>query len=225
MKSAPHGPQAPPVEKVQAVVSLLDKHYPKAGCTLDFQNPLQLLVATILSAQCTDERVNKVTPGLFAKYPDADAFADASLEELEADIKSTGFYRNKAKSIQGCCQAIREGFQGQVPADLDALVGLPGIGRKTANVVLGNAYGFPAVTVDTHVGRVAQRLGLTSHKDAVKIEKALMAILPEERWLLFSHQLILHGRTVCHSRKPLCPECPLLAHCDYGLAQEATPRP
>ena len=208
-------PSLPEPAKVKIILQLLDQDYPRAQCTLDFQNPLQLLVATILSAQCTDERVNQVTPQLFAKYQIAADFAGAPLEDLEADIKSTGFYRNKAKNIQACCKILEERFDGKVPADMEALVALPGIGRKTANVLLGNAFDIPGLVVDTHVGRVSQRLGLTGHKDPVKIEMDLMALIPRDRWVLFSHQIIQHGRRVCAARKPKCPICSLQQHCDY----------
>jgi endonuclease-3 len=208
----------PPVprEKVEAIITALEAHYPDATCTLDYKNPLQLLVATILSAQCTDERVNQVTPSLFKKYPSAKDYATAPLEELETDIKSTGFYRNKAKSIQGCCRAIHEQYGGQVPANLDTLVKLPGIGRKTANVVLGNAFQIPGIVVDTHVLRVSQRLGLTPNKEPEKIERDLMAIIPRERWVKFCHQMILLGRQVCQARKPKMSVCPLRSYCDYA---------
>lgn len=211
----------PPVQdphriKVEAILRLLDQHYPDAQCTLDYKTPLQLLIATVLSAQCTDERVNQVTPDLFAKYPSAKDFAQAPLEVLEADIKSTGFYRNKAKNIQACCRILHERFDGQVPADLDTLVDLPGIGRKTANVILGNAFHLAGIVVDTHVGRVSQRLGLTSNTDPVKIERDLMGLVPEERWVRFSHQLIQHGRRICVARKPQCPLCFLRQYCDYA---------
>ncbi|MBP8646331.1 MAG: endonuclease III [Syntrophobacteraceae bacterium] len=207
----------PPLEeKAASVLQLLDRMYPEARCSLHFHNPLELLVATILSAQCTDERVNRVTPALFEKYPTARDYADAPIEELEAHIKSTGFYRNKARNIRECCKIIAERFGGEVPQDLDLLVQLPGIGRKTANVVLGNSFGIPAIVVDTHVSRVARRLGLTRHKDADKIERDLMALVPGDRWTLFSHQMIQHGRTLCQARKPRCEICPLRPYCDYG---------
>ncbi|HOV86140.1 MAG TPA: endonuclease III [Syntrophobacteraceae bacterium] len=218
----PHNPSSRPPAgeslqgKAAAVLPLLDRMYPQARCSLNFENPLELLVATILSAQCTDERVNQVTPGLFRKYPTAGAYAQVPIEELEADIKSTGFYRNKAKSIRSCCAILAERFEGAVPRDLDLLVQLPGIGRKTANVILGNAYGIPGIVVDTHVSRVAQRLGLTLQKDADKIERDLMALVPRERWTLFSHQMIQHGRNLCRARKPRTEACPLRPHCDFG---------
>ena len=207
-------------EKVDAILAVLDQHYPEAQCSLDFKKPLELLIATILAAQCTDARVNQVTPSLFKKYPSAKAYADARLEELESDIRSTGFYHNKAKNIQACCRILHERFGGDIPADLNALVELPGIGRKTANVILGSIYHIPGIIVDTHVGRVARRLGLTSHKDPVKIEQDLMAIIAKERWTLFSHQLVQHGRRVCHARKPACPDCPLRPFCDYFQSLE-----
>lgn len=203
--------------KAASILPILDRHYPDAHCTLDYRTPLELLVATVLSAQCTDERVNQVTPGLFTKYPTAAAFAQAPLEELETAIHSTGFFRNKAKSIQACCRQLQERFAGRVPADLDILVKLPGIGRKTANVILGNAFQVPGLVVDTHVSRVSQRLGLTANQDPVKIEYDLMEVVPRDRWVTFSHQLILHGRTICLARKPLCPQCPLQSWCDFFL--------
>ncbi len=203
-------------EKIPSILPLLDQLYPKARCSLDYAGPFQLLIATILSAQCTDERVNKVTPGLFQKYPDARAFAQAPLEDLEEAVRSTGFFRNKAKNIKECCLALHENHGGKVPPDLDTLVKLPGIGRKTANVVLGNAYGIPGIVVDTHVGRISQRLGLTTHKDPEKIERNLMQVIPEDRWVFFSHQLILHGRALCWARKPKTDICPLAPHCDHA---------
>lgn len=209
----------PSSEKVEAIIRILDRMYPTVRCSLDFTEPLQLLVATILSAQCTDERVNQVTPLLFRKYPDARAYADAPLEELEEDIRTTGFFRNKAKSIQGCCRILHEKFGGEVPRDLDVLTQLPGIGRKTANVILANGFGIPGVFVDTHVSRVSQRLGLTHNTDPVKIERDLMAIIPKEHWIKFCHQLITHGRTLCQARKPKTEICPLHDLCDYALAE------
>ncbi|MCL4501701.1 MAG: endonuclease III [Deltaproteobacteria bacterium] len=205
-----------PAAKIGPILKLLDGHYPKVHVTLDFTNPLELLVATILSAQCTDERVNKVTPAVFKKYPTAADYARAPLEELEQDIYQTGFYRNKAKSLKALGQALMDQYDGQVPASLEDLVKLPGIGRKTANVVLGNAFGIPGIVVDTHCGRVSQRLGLTSAKDPVKIESDLMSLVPNERWTKFSLQLIWHGRAICTAKNPKCTSCPLLPHCDYG---------
>ena len=187
--------------------------YPDAACALIHENPLQLLIATVLSAQCTDARVNMITPSLFARYPDARAFADAEVSALEDAIRSTGFFRNKARNIRACCQAIVAEHGGQVPGTLEALVALPGIGRKTANVILGNAFQVPGITVDTHVGRLSRRLGLSKHTDPAKVERDLMALLPPREWTAFSHRLILHGRQVCHARKPKCPACVLNRLC------------
>ncbi len=205
-----------PTEKIGPILELLDKHYAEAHVTLDFTNPLELLVATVLSAQCTDVRVNEVTPAVFKKYPAAADYAKAPLEELEEAIRPTGFFRNKAKAIKGICQALVEKYGGEVPAELSELVKLPGVGRKTANVILGNAFGIPGIVVDTHCGRVAQRLGLTQQTDPVKIEFDLMELVSKEKWVKFSHQMIWHGREICTARNPKCPQCPLLPYCDYG---------
>ena len=192
------------------VVRRLRHAYPDATCSLDFRTPLDLLVATVLSAQCTDERVNLVTRELFSKYPTAVDYAGASLSELQRDIQSTGFYRNKAKSIKGCCQALLEEYEGKVPGEIEILVKLPGIGRKTANVVLGTAYGTASgVVVDTHVGRVSRRLGLTRQKDAGKVERDLMEQIPKKEWIAVSHRMIQHGRRYCTARRPKCDDCPL----------------
>jgi endonuclease-3 len=204
---------APDPARVQSLLAGLRQAYPGAHTALDFGTPLQLLIATILSAQCTDERVNMVTPALFERYPDAAAFAHADRAELEEMIRSTGFFRNKAKAIQTCCRDIVEQHGGEVPRTLEALTALHGVGRKTANVVLGNAFGIPGLVVDTHVTRLANRLGLVREMDAVKIEFALMPIIPREDWSMFSHWLILHGRRVCIARKPRCTTCPIAAHC------------
>jgi endonuclease III len=196
------------------VAKLLAAEYPEAECALTFSSPLQLLVATILSAQCTDVRVNMVTPQLFRKYRTAAAFAAAKREQLEKEIQSTGFFRSKAKSIQECCRVLEEKHAGEVPQNLDDLVQLAGVGRKTANVVLGTAFGIPSgVVVDTHVGRITHRLGLTKHQDAVKIERDLMVQLPPKEWIEFSHRLIHHGRKICVARKPRCADCILQAIC------------
>ena len=196
------------------VVKALRREYPDAACSLHFHNPLELLVATILSAQCTDERVNRVTKDLFRKYRSAADYARAPREEFERDIQSTGFFRNKAKSIIATSQAIEERFGGEVPKDLEALVELPGIGRKTANVVLGTAFGIAlGVVVDTHVTRVSRRLGLTAEKDPAKIERDLMDLVPKSEWVAFSHRVIHHGRRLCVARKPKCDECPLRPFC------------
>jgi endonuclease III len=205
-----------PDEKIGPILEVLEKHYADAHVTLDFTNPLELLVATVLSAQCTDVRVNLVTPAIFKKYPAAADYAAAPVEDLEQAIYTTGFYRQKAKSIKAICQTLMEKFDGRVPASLEDLVKLPGIGRKTANVILGNAFGIPGIVVDTHIGRVSQRLGLTDQKDPVKIEFDLMPLVPQERWVKFSHQMIWHGRQICTAKKPDCPRCPLLPYCDYG---------
>ena len=204
-------------DKVKSILKILDAVYPDPKCSLSFDTPLQLMVATILSAQCTDERVNMVTPALFEKYRSAKAYAEAPLEELEQKVRSTGFYHSKAMAIRESSKIISERFGGEVPPDMDALVGLPGIGRKTANVILGNAFGIPGIPVDTHVSRVSARLGLTGAKDPNKIEKDLNAILEKARWVKFSHQLIQHGRRICTAKKPRCSICPLLPHCDYGM--------
>lgn len=205
-------------EKVERLLDYLDDEYPDANCSLNFENPLQLLIATILSAQCTDKRVNIVTEDLFEKYPDVTAFAEAAREEMEQDIRSTGFYRNKAKGIINSAQKIIEEHDGQVPKNLKELVKLPGVGRKTANVVLGDAFGVPGITVDTHVKRLSRRIGLTSEKSPKKIEFDLMEILPKERWVKFNHQMIHHGRAICNSRTPKCEECGLPDICDYYQA-------
>jgi endonuclease-3 len=190
------------------VVKLLRRLYPAAECELVFSSPLELLVATILSAQCTDKRVNIVTRELFRKYRTAADYANAPIVELEEAIKTTGFFRNKAKNIQGCCAKLVELYDGEVPEELDDLVKLPGVGRKTANVVLGTAFGKPTgVVVDTHVTRLSTRLGLTKAKDAVKIEQDLIKQLPQQEWIDFSHRMIWHGRKICGARKPNCDEC------------------
>ena len=198
---------------MRALLEILDRTYPAARCALDFGTPLQLLIATILSAQCTDARVNKVTPGLFARFPDAPAFAAASQDDLENEVRSTGFFRNKARAIRECCADILARHGGEVPRTMEELTRLRGVGRKTANVVLGNAFGVPGIVVDTHVTRLANRLGLTRETDPVKIEYALMPVIPRERWTVFSHWLILHGRSTCGARTPRCSTCPLLPHC------------
>jgi endonuclease-3 len=202
--------------KIGPILKLLDRHYPEVHVTLDFTNPLELLIATVLSAQCTDVRVNAVTPAVFQKYPTAAHYASAPLEELEQAIHATGFFHQKAKSIKAICLALVQKYRGQVPAFLEELVKLPGVGRKTANVILGNAFGIPGIVVDTHCGRVAQRLGLTKNSDPVKIEFDLMPLMPQERWVKFSLQMIWHGRQICTARNPQCPRCPLLPYCDYG---------
>ncbi|KAF0246297.1 MAG: endonuclease [Planctomycetota bacterium] len=194
--------------RTEKIVGALQRAYPEAKCSLEHEEPLQLLVATILSAQCTDERVNRVTPALFRKYRDATDFAASPPGELERDIRSTGFFNNKAKSIRGACRLIVEKHGGRVPETMEELLELPGVARKTANVVLGNAFGKnEGVVVDTHVTRLSRRMGLTRQKTPEKIEVALMKLLPREGWALFSHLLIHHGRAVCDARKPECGAC------------------
>jgi endonuclease-3 len=201
-------------QRVEKILPLLKRAYPAAKCSLDHQSALQLLVATILSAQSTDERVNIVTKDLFKKYRSAKDFADVPQETLEVDIRSTGFYRNKAKSLRAMAAALVADHGGEVPKTMDELTKLAGVGRKTANVVLGNAFGINVgVVVDTHVTRLSQRLGLTKHTDAVKIELDLIPIVPQKDWTLFSHLLIYHGRAICQARKPKCAECILKQHC------------
>ncbi|GAA5076428.1 endonuclease-3 [Thermocatellispora tengchongensis] len=196
---------------------ILAETYPDAHCELDFTNPLELLVATILSAQCTDKRVNIVTPVVFAKYRTAEEYAAADRGELEEMIRSTGFFRAKANSIIGMAQAICERYGGEVPNKLKDLVTLPGVGRKTANVVLGNAFGVPGITVDTHFGRLARRFGWTGETDPVKVEHEVGALIPKREWTILSHRMIWHGRRICHSRTPACGVCPLAALCpSYG---------
>ena len=199
-------------ERAAKIDAILGKLYPN-DTALRFDSTLQLLVATILSAQCTDAQVNKVTPDLFRKYPDARAFAEADMEELEQMIFSTGFYRQKAKSIKGCSTAIVEKFGGQVPRTLEEMVKLPGVGRKTGNLVLGIAEGIPGVVVDTHVTRLSNRMGLTKNKNPEKIEKDINELLPPERWMAISSELIYLGREFCPARKPKCGECPVADHC------------
>ena len=196
------------------LIERLRAAYPEARCALTHEDPLQLLVATILSAQCTDARVNQVTPVLFGRYPDARALAAATQEEIEAIIRSTGFYRNKAKAIRGASQRILEAFDGAVPRTMEELLTLPGVARKTANVVLGTAYGVASgVVVDTHVERIAHRLGLSEAKAPDKVEQDLMRVLPREDWMDFSHILIHHGRRICDARAPKCGECPVQDLC------------
>lgn len=206
--------EAEAAERVKKIYPILAKTYPKATTALRFGNPLELLIATILSAQCTDARVNMVTPGLFKKYPSVKEWAKAELAEIENDIRSTGFFRNKAISIKSSCQAILKQHDGAVPDSMDELVKLPGVGRKTANCVLGNAFGRPAIMCDTHVIRLSRRLGLSANShDAVKLEFDLAEIIPKKKWTVFSHLLILHGRNVCKARKPDCESCRISRYC------------
>jgi endonuclease-3 len=203
----------PRVGRARRILRLLARQYPDARCALEHETPLQLLVATMLSAQCTDARVNQVTPGLFARYADAQAFAAADRGELEKAIQSTGFFRNKARNIQACCQALVEKHGGSVPRTMEELVPLAGVGRKTANVILGTAFGMPGITVDTHVGRLSRRMGLTTAEDPEKVERDLMHLIPKKEWTMFSHRMILHGRQVCRARQPDCGNCVLSEVC------------
>ena len=201
-------------ERVQHILDQLDEHYSvQKKCWLDYQNAWQLLIATILSAQCTDARVNIVTKDLFQKYKSLEDFAAADLKELEQDIHSTGFYHNKAKNIIACADKLVNEYNGEVPSDIDALTGLPGVGRKTANVIRGNIYDIPSIVVDTHVGRISRKLGLTKNEDPVKVEHDLEKVLPKEHWILWNIQIIAHGRSICTARSPKCSECFLAPYC------------
>ncbi len=216
--SQPHrtytGPQPGSPEQIQAITAELSRLYPDARCSLNFTNPLELLIATQLSAQCTDERVNIVTADLFKKYRSVEDYATVSQEELEQDIRSTGFYRNKAKNIRAAAQRIITNYDGEVPRTMEDLLTLPGVARKTANVVLGNAFGIvEGFVVDTHIGRLARRFGWTTHEDPVKVEQDLMRLIPQKDWLDLSHMLIYHGRAICLARKPLCEKCTLAKLC------------
>jgi endonuclease-3 len=221
--AVPRPADAPPsplalTRRARRADRLLAERYPDAGCELDFTTPFELLVATVLSAQTTDVRVNQVTPRLFARFPDAPALAGADRVELEEIVRPTGFFRAKSQSLLGLAQALVERHGGEVPRRMEDLVRLPGVGRKTANVVLGNAFGIPGLPVDTHVGRVARRLGLTAEEDPVAVEHALGALLPRSAWVMASHRLIIHGRRTCHARRPACGACPLAALCpSYGV--------
>ena len=215
-KSAAKTWKKPDPARVEAILAGLEGLYPDATCALHFSSPWELLVATILSAQCTDERVNMVTPDFFKRWPNVGDAAKADVAAIEDVIRSTGFFRNKAKSISGAAKAIVEKHGGELPRNLEELVKLPGVGRKTANVVLGNAFGVPGITVDTHVKRICTMLELTDQKDPDKIERQLMEIIPRQRWTMFSHQVIWHGRRVCIARRPKCAECALLPLCPHG---------
>jgi endonuclease-3 len=205
--------KAEAAERVKKIWPILKKTYPDAKTALNFKKPLELLIATILSAQCTDVRVNMITKDLFKKYKSAVDWAKADLKEIESDIKSTGFYHNKAISIKGTCTKITEQFGGKVPGTMEELIALPGVGRKTANVVLGNVFGKPAIACDTHVIRLSRRLGLSENSDAVKLEFDLAEIVPKGKWTMFSHLLIFHGRNICKARKPGCENCPVSEYC------------
>ena len=201
-------------KRVAAILAKLDEAYPNATCELNHKSAFELLIATILSAQCTDVRVNQVTETLFKKYPDAKAFAYATPSELEQEIRPTGFFRNKTKSVMGAGKGILKDFGGEVPRTMEEILTLPGVARKTANVVLGTAYGIPSgIVVDTHVQRIANRLDLTRNEDPKKIEQDLMQVIPKDKWIQFSHQIIWHGRRICQARKPKCAECNMESLC------------
>jgi len=207
-------------KRAVALYRALSKLYPNVRCELNFKSPLQLLVATVLSAQCTDKRVNAVTPALFKRYKTVEDFAGASLRELQSLIKSTGFYRAKARNIKGLATKILKEYGGNVPDKLEDLVKLPGVGRKTANVVLGHAFNTPGITVDTHFGRLSRRFGWTKETDPVKVEFEVMELIPSKEWTNLSQRMIWHGRRVCHSRKPACAACPISSHCpSFGMGE------
>lgn len=202
-----------PGERVKKIWPILKKTYPDAKIALNFRDPLELLIATILSAQCTDTRVNIVTKELFKKYKSPKDWAKSDIKQIESDIKSTGFFRNKAKNIKAACSKINEQYDGKVPGTMEQLLTLPGVGRKTANCVLGDAFGIPGITCDTHVIRLSRRLGLSENSDPVKLEFDLAEIVPKKNWTLFSHLVIFHGRNICKARKPNCPDCPIAQYC------------
>ncbi len=205
---------APDAQRVAAVLAALAEHDPEPRCALEHASPFELLVATILSAQCTDARVNQTTPALFARYPDARALADAEQEDVEELVRSTGFFRNKAKNLRAMARRLVDAYGGAVPREMEALLTLPGVARKTANVVRGECFGLAdGVVVDTHVGRLARRLGFTSQSDPVKVERELMELVPREQWIAFGHRLIRHGRAICNARKPACERCHLVDLC------------
>lgn len=214
MKS-PHPPSEDRRKKAEAILKRLDALYPDARCSLNYENAFQLLVATILSAQCTDERVNHVTPSFFQRFPTPQAVAQAPVEDIEKLIRTAGLYRNKARNIQNACRMLVDRYGGSIPGTLEELVQLPGVGRKSAAVILGNAFGQPAFPVDTHVARVSRRLGLSDKSDPLRIERDLCDLFPRESWVRLSHQLIQHGRRVCRARQPLCGTCALQSLCDF----------
>jgi endonuclease-3 len=206
--------------RAKAIYRQLTKNYPNVRCELDYNSAFQLLVATVLSAQCTDKRVNQTTPALFKKYPNPKKMAKADLKEIQKLVKSTGFFRAKAKNIKGLSNKIMEEFDGDVPSNLDDLITLPGVGRKTANVVLGHAFGIPGITVDTHFGRLSRRFGWSKQNDPVKVEFEVGELIPEKEWTNLSQRMIWHGRRICHSRKPACGACPLAKLCpSYGIGE------
>lgn len=211
-------------EKISKIIDALEKTYPEAACSLDYKDPLQLMVATQLAAQCTDARVNIVTKDLFEKYKTVHDFAAADLEELEQDIKSTGFYHNKAKNIIAACKMIISDFGGEVPSNMESLLKLPGVGRKTANLLLNDCFGIPGIVVDTHAKRLSNRIGLTKNQDPEKIEYDLMKLIPQDKWGSFCHRLVCHGRAVCNARKPLCEECGIKEYCDFPKMLSQKPK-
>jgi endonuclease-3 len=223
MPKLPRPPSAAKKAHAAKIARALAQGYPDARCSLDYANALQLLIATILSAQCTDARVNKVTPALFTRYSDAKAFGEANPRELEHLVQSTGFFRNKAQSIREACRDIAEHHGGEVPRTLEELTALRGVGRKTANVVLGNAFGVPGMVVDTHVGRISRRLGLTRQNDPEKVERDLMALLPPEEWVALGHRMIHHGRRHCRAPNPRCRGCPLFEICPFKKKIDEAP--
>lgn len=203
-------------QKVLGIIEIFDRLYPEAGCSLNYRTPLELLISAQLAAQCTDARVNIVTKELFKKYRNAWDFANADTSELEKDIRPTGFYHNKARNIKNCCKMIIEKFEGCVPDNMEYLLKLPGVGRKTANLILGDVFGIPGIVVDTHAKRLSNRIGLTASSDPTKIEHDLMKVVPKEYWSRFCHQMVFHGRAVCKARKPDCVNCEIRRYCDYG---------
>ena len=203
-----------------SIFKALGKRYPNADCELDFTNPFELIVATVLSAQCTDKRVNRVTPPLFKKYPTPKKMASAKVLDLEEMVRTTGFFHNKARNIQGLSQKLLTDFDGEVPSTLEELITLPGVGRKTANVVLGHAFGVPGITVDTHFGRLSRRFGWSTSEDPVIVERDVMQLIPQKEWTNLSQRLIWHGRRICHARKPACGACPLISICpSHGIGE------
>ncbi len=204
-------------DRVLKIKEIFDKVYGEADCSLEYKDPLQLVIATQLAAQCTDARVNIVTKDLFQKYKDVYDFANANELELQQDIKSTGFYRNKAKNIINCCKMLIDEYATEVPNTLEDLLKLPGVGRKTANLVLGDIFGIPGLVIDTHAKRITHRIGLTKNTDPTKVEFDLMEIVPKDYWSKFCHQLVYHGRAICNARKPKCDECPIAHLCDYFI--------
>lgn len=203
-------------ERAVQVLAALHSQYPDARCTLDFEQPWQLLIAAILSAQCTDTRVNIITAGLFRRFPTLDVIAAAPVETIEEEIRSCGLFRAKARSISGSCRLLVEQHGGQVPAERETLMRLPGVGRKIANLILGDCYGIPAIVVDTHCIRISNLIGLTVHQDPLKVERDLAAVLPESEWIDYGHLVVTHGRAICVARRPDCQRCPVLPYCRYG---------